>query len=315
MKIAFHSNQICLRGTEIALYDYAHYNEKILNNESIIVSKSPKVWNYSHPLAINKFSKRFKLYFYENFNEVEKILDDNDVDVFYAIKAGVNDGVVSESRKSVNHIVFQNYEPHGDVYAYVSKWLGDLYNKPFVPHMIDLPNIDDDLRDELSIPKNGIVFGRYGGFETFDISFVHNVIRNIAKNRSDIYFIFLNTNRFTENSLKNVIYLEGSEDVVYKTKFINTCDAMIHARYAGESFGLSIGEFSTKNKPIITLLNGTRDCAHIQMLGNKGIYYNNELELINIFNDFKVDNGKDWNMYGEYNPENIMKIFNNIFLK
>jgi hypothetical protein len=38
MKILFHSNQLALRGTEVALYDYAHYNENFLGNESLIVS-------------------------------------------------------------------------------------------------------------------------------------------------------------------------------------------------------------------------------------------------------------------------------------
>ena len=36
MKVAFHTNQMCLRGTEIAIYDYAKYNREFLNNESII---------------------------------------------------------------------------------------------------------------------------------------------------------------------------------------------------------------------------------------------------------------------------------------
>ena len=36
MKVAFHTNQMCLRGTEIAIYDYAKYNRELLNNESII---------------------------------------------------------------------------------------------------------------------------------------------------------------------------------------------------------------------------------------------------------------------------------------
>ena len=32
-KIAFHSNQLCLRGTEVALFNYAKYNE--LRNKDI----------------------------------------------------------------------------------------------------------------------------------------------------------------------------------------------------------------------------------------------------------------------------------------
>jgi hypothetical protein len=313
MNIAFHSNQLCLRGTEVALYDYAKYNEELLGNKSIIVSKHPDVQPFSHILAIEKFKKRFLIYFYRDFNEVEKILDDNNVDVFYAIKAGMNDGVVSRNRKSVNHVVFQHYQPHGNVYAYVSEWLGKRFNSPFVPHMVTLPDISDDLRNELNIPKNAIVFGRHGGAETFDLPFAHDVVKTIALQRPDVYFLFLFTNKFTDSSIKNVLYLDGSEDMIYKTKFINSCDAMLHARIAGESFGLSVGEFSIRNKPVITYLGG-RDGAHIEMLGNKGIYYSGYHDLFAILNNFKPDPTKDWNAYRQFNPENVMNKFKQVFL-
>ncbi len=38
--VAFHSNQLGIRGTEVALYDYARYNEEILGNKSYIISCS-----------------------------------------------------------------------------------------------------------------------------------------------------------------------------------------------------------------------------------------------------------------------------------
>jgi len=314
MKIAFQCNTLGLRGVELAVFNFARYNEEILGNESIVISTQPHVYNLSHPVVMDKFRKRFPLFLYDKFNEVERTLDDNKVDVFYSQKGGVNDGIVSPGRKTVIHAVFQQNQPHGDVYAFISKWLGNRYNAPFVPYTVTLPEINENLRTELNIPKDVIVFGRHGGAETFDIPFVHNVVRRIAEQRKDIYFLFLNTNRFTDASLTNVIYLDGTENLDYKAKFINTCDAMLHARYAGESFGLAVGEFSIRNKPVITLLNGSRDCAHIEMLGDKGIYYNNENEVFNIINDFKPDDGKDWNAYRDYNPENIMNIFKNVFL-
>ena len=312
MKIAFHSNQLCLRGTEIALYDYALYNEELLENNSIVICKHPDVWKYSNSDVIEKFRKRFNVYFYHDFNEVEKILDDNNIDVFYAIKAGINDGIVSVNRKSVNHAVFQYYEPHGNVYAYVSEWLSKRYNSPFVPHMVLLPNINDNLRKELSIPDNAIVFGRHGGDDTFNLLFAYNAIKNILDRKKNIYFLFLNTNKFIEHS--NVIYLNGTSDLEYKTKFINSCDAMLHARLQGESFGLAVAEFSIRNKPVITWLNGG-DRAHIEMLGSKGVFYSTYDELVEILLNFIPDNTKDWNAYREYNPENVMKVFNNVFLK
>ena len=55
-KIAFHSNQLGIRGTEVAMYQYAKYNEEILGNKSIIVSFP----NRDHG-AIEKFRERFEV--------------------------------------------------------------------------------------------------------------------------------------------------------------------------------------------------------------------------------------------------------------
>ena len=52
--IAFHDNNLCLRGTTQAMFDYADFNEKILGNKSIILS-SPN----GNLDAINKFKYRF----------------------------------------------------------------------------------------------------------------------------------------------------------------------------------------------------------------------------------------------------------------
>ena len=37
MKIAFWDNCLCERGTSVSLFDYAYYNQTILNNQSIIL--------------------------------------------------------------------------------------------------------------------------------------------------------------------------------------------------------------------------------------------------------------------------------------
>ena len=166
------------------------------------------------------------------------------------------------------------------------------------------------MREILNIPNDAIVFGRYGGKEQFDIHEVHNVIYNIALNRPDIYFLFLTTNKFCPD-LKNIIHLnEPIIDTNEKRKFINTCDAMIWARSDGETFGLSIGEFSFCNKPVIATISNL-DNAHYQLLGDKGIWYKSTNDLYDILSNFNKDNvkNKDWNAYRDYSPENVMKIF------
>lgn len=317
MKIGFHSNQLCLRGTEIALYDYANHNEKILGNKSFILTKNPKVWKYSDEKAIEKFKNRFDVYFYDKVNKIEEILDQNNCDVFYALKAGMKDDVTSKKYKNVVHAVFQYDEPHGQVYAYVSEWLSKMFGNrhPFVPHMIDLPSHDENMREHLGIPKDAVVFGRYGGFETFDIAYAKIAVIDSATKNSNLYFVFMNTERFSNPTLKNIIYLDGTADLNEKVKFINTCDAMIHARHKGESFGLAIGEFSTKNKPVLTCRNAV-DKAHFDLLGSCGIYYSNQSELFDLLVDHKfLGSRSNWNVYQNFSPTNVMNKFNQTFLQ
>jgi hypothetical protein len=62
--IAFHSNQLGIRGTEVALYDYAHYNEEILRNKSYIISSAK-----ADLATLKKFEKRFEVFLYEDFKD------------------------------------------------------------------------------------------------------------------------------------------------------------------------------------------------------------------------------------------------------
>jgi hypothetical protein len=335
--IAFHCNQLCLRGSEVAVYDYAHYNECILGNKSIIVvcSGTPS----TDPKVVKKFQDRFPVFFYNDkigindeiykhaihskerknktSKELEQILQTNNCDVLYSLKYGFNDGVISNKIKTCVHCIFVMNQPHGYVYAGIIDWLSkmDSRNKhQFVPHIVTLPEINTNLRNELNIPENGIVFGRSGGADRFDIGYVHKVITEILKERDDIYFLMLNTNKFAEHS--NIIYLDGNADLEYKTKFINSCDAMLHARSDGETFGLAIGEFSIRNKPIITSKSRSRQNSHLQILGKKALIYNNYdslYKIINTFNKTEMRN-KDWNAYRNYTPEIVMDKFNEVFL-
>jgi glycosyltransferase involved in cell wall biosynthesis len=319
MKILFHENQLSYRGTSNAVYNYALFNQEYLNNESIIIHQKNNKNNFAP--AIEKFKKKFEVHSYTNLNEIDKIVEQTNTDLFYAIKAGKIDGVEAKSCKTVIHSVFKYYEPHGDVYAYVSEWLSNEMTNgvaPFVPHMIAVDKTSLDLRDELNIPKDAIVFGRHGGETTFDLPFVKKLIVEISKKRKDIYFVFMGTNSFVFKSIfspyKNIIFLPKSQDELYKAKFINTCDAYLHARKQGESFGIAVGEFSICNKPVITWANSDEK-SHIDILGDKAILYNDANDLNEIIQNFKVDTSKDWDAYSaEYSAEKVMDKFKSVFI-
>ena len=178
--------------------------------------------------------------------------------------------------------------------------------------MVTLPECNENLREELKIPENAIVFGRYGGKESFDINFVHDIIKQIVNIRDDVYFLFMNTNVFYQH--KNIIHLPGNADMVYKRKFINTCDSLIHARDRGETFGLTCGEFAICKKPVITW-GGSREREHLLILKEKAVIYNNKEHLFSILNTFTKDKyNVNENGYMFYTPKNVMDIFNRICL-
>lgn len=309
--IGFWTNQLGERGTEIASFDYAYYNQAFFNNKSIIFYEKNNPNNKQE--AIEKFSKHFEVFGVNDFSEVDDILLKYNADFLYVLIFGFNEGKVSKVVKTGIHCVFNCTDPHGTVYALVSPNVhGNNGQYPIVPHMINLPNHDRNMRKQLNIPDNAIVFGRHGGIDAFDIPYVKQAVYNVALKNPNIYFLFLHTHQFCP-SLPNIIHIPMTVDLDKKVEFINTCDAMIWGRKFGESFGLSIAEFSTKNKPVFCCITG--DTAHIDLLKDKAIIYdeNNIEYLLTNFN-FEEARKKDWNAYRNYQPEKVMKIFKEVFL-
>ncbi|HXZ54503.1 MAG TPA: hypothetical protein VEH03_03485 [Burkholderiales bacterium] len=317
MKIAFHVNHLDIRGTGIAVFDYANHAERLLGHESLIVCPSVAAQPmFQDERAARRFGQRFPVHRYERFEEVDPLLRELGVDVLYAIKAGKRDHVLSHECRTVVHAVFQYYEPHGDVYAYVSKWLSEKMSQgrqPWVPHMLDLPEVSGDLRDALRIPRDAVVFGRYGANDTFDIRFAQEAVTRVATRRSDRYFLFMNTDRFCHD-LPNVVHLPGTADPEEKVRFINTCDAMLHARKQGESFGLAVGEFSSRNRPILTFADGV-DRAHLEQLGDRAVLYRSKRELVRLLERFEPEPDRSWDAYTrDFAPRVVMERFARVFL-
>lgn len=314
VKIAFFSDHLNERGTTQAIFDYAHYNETLLDNSSVIITL--KVNKNHEQLTIDKFTKRFTVYFCDKIEDSEEVLQD--CDIFYCIKYGNNNHFLPSKTKNIIHCVFDMTEPHGDVYSAVSETLAKKFNKTlFVPHMISLNpsmNTNDNLRNLLKIPQNAVVFGRHGGQDTFNIQFVIDAIYNIVQTNSNIYFVFVNTPVFIHHP--NVIFLNKIITDEEKNRFINTCDAHLECGTLGHSFGISMGEFSVNNKPIIAYGGETWNNAHKDILGDKGIYfynYDDFYSILTTFNPIKYKN-IDLNCYKKYTPEKVMKKFKEVFI-
>lgn len=298
--IGFLSNQLDNRGTGNALYNYAHYNEEILGNKSLIYTFYRG--NHNNEAEV-RFEERFG-----KVNFVESQKDFRGFDALYHIKSGYNDGF-DVSIPYLVHSVFDN-DPHGTVYATISPWMGERFSLPFVPHIVEVSQTTRSFRDELELSEDDVVFGRYGGLDSFDIPWVWAGIEATLALYPNTYFIFMNTNKVLEHP--RVKYMNATVDPILKKMFINTCDAMIHARSRGETFGIAVGEFAIAGKPIITY-SESGEKAHLQELGNFALTYGNLKELCDRLQQVIQGPLVSWG-YGQYTPDNVMKKFKEVFL-
>lgn len=314
LKIAFFNPGLDERGSCIALFDYAYYNQTLLHNKSIIVLPS-QTRSVNHQAIVHKFLNHFPLYYFDNMNDLEDTLKKEGCNALYAIKYGTLDGIILNSIPTLVHCVFDLSQPHGLVYAAVSQNLAKKFNKTeFVPHMIGLKVEKGDMRRDLNIPQDAMVYSRMGGLDTFNISFVHQAIRDILNKKDNVWFTFVGTPCFVTHS--RVIYINKIINPSEKSRFINTCNAMIHGSTLGETFGIAIGEYSIHNKPVITYSGPVMNDAYRDILGDKAYYYKNKEELDLIFEkeEFRGDKNEYRYIYKDYNPERVMGIFQDVFL-
>jgi glycosyltransferase involved in cell wall biosynthesis len=315
VRVLFHTNTLNYRGTTVAITDYARYNRDILGNESVIAyckTNGQEKDMGNEPAVIDALEKEFKVVGYRQ-GYLESKIDDNKVDLAYFINSGKKEELPTNCRTAV-HAVFQFNEPHGDRYAYISKWLSDTMSGgtiPYVPHIVDLPEPTGTFRHHLGIREDQTVVGRIGGFYTFDIPEVRDYIIRLVNQTDKFVFLFVGTEPFINHP--NVRFINEIYDPVKKANFINTCDCMLHARQRGESFGLSIAEFLSLNKPVLAWNNG-HDRNHIEMLKESGTLYNSVPELDSILHTIK-DFNQDWTKrVAEFKPAVVMEKFKEVFL-
>lgn len=308
--VAFDSGHLLERGTDVALYDYAHFNEELLGNRSLILCPAQ-----ADRRALDRFAERFSVCLYRSRRDLELLL--RDVDLYYVQDHGdIPPGgrpTPPHGRLAV-HCVFEANQPHGSVYAAISDWVAAHHatgEVPVVPYIVRVPDVDGDLRSELAIPGDATVLGRHGGFDTFDVPFAHAVVRQLVEERDDLWFLFLNTRPFADHP--RILHLPLCTEPERKVAFINSCDAMLHARAEGETFGLAVAEFSARNKPVLTWLESP-DRAHIEVLGTKGLYYRDAAGLVRILRALRPVTG-DFDAFSRrFAPEVVMPIFAEVFL-
>lgn len=310
MKILFLTNTLNYRGTTNAILDYAKYSEEILNHDVVIgydesIAYEQDMGNEAD--VISNVKSKFKLVNCNDYN-INKVVDDEKIDLIYKLDSGEYIKYDNEV-KLAHHAVFQFRNE--SITAYISKWLSSVMSNneiPYVPHIVELPKPTKDYRQYFNIPKDAVIIGRHGGYKTFDIQYVKEYIsENIDKN--NVYYLFMNTEPFVNH--KKVIYINRTNDKQKISNFINTCDAMLHARIRGESFGLAIAEFLYHNKPVIACYNGVDKNHHTLT----DYLYLDKLMLHDMINNVKSFKGDYKSSIKNFTPKRVMKSFQKHFLE
>lgn len=310
-KIALHAPVLDDRGNGTGIQEFALALKYVLGYDPVIVSSKKSI-------KIKERFSEFDCALYDDPKEFSDIVDKKKIDIAHMLVAGDKESYTPTNCKTAIHCVFSMKEPHGNVYAGVSEWLANYFNHTlWVPYIINIPKTTDNMRSELGIPSDAFVIGRLGGYEQFDVTIAHEAIKKALNKRSDLWAIFLNTMPFVDHP--RVKYLPSNTDKMYRAKFINTCDAMIHARSDGETFGIAVGEFSSFNKPILTY-----DApywwymkSHLQILGEKAIKYKTEEELFSYLLQIDKEYVKDvdWDCYSQkFSPSSVANKFKEVFL-
>ena len=333
--VAFFIRHFSERGTEVSTFAYAHYNEVLLGNRSIIVHY-PEARTGKFALATGevytRFVGRFPVFEVANAQGIAEVIAREGVHVLYTQTSGgpepayyaFDDKRLWKGCGTIKHAVFQTDGPEGDVFCGISSWVvRHNPHMPVLPLIVEAPGaaIPDPavsvLRRRLGIPPEAVVFGRHGGRCTFNIGMALEAVVRIAQrhavtvgSKRPIYFLFMNTDTFCKplDRVKHVSYAVAPAAV---HEFIEACDAMLHARADGETFGLACAEFAVRGKPVVTTRSG--DLAHLQFLGAGAVLYASAdaLEDILVNYETKVRGAKHGphEGYGNAEPQVVMETF------
>ena len=161
MNIAFYIDEMNFRGVANSTYQYAHYNELILKNKSIIFYNKKNLSNKTE--VISKFKKRFKVIPVNHFKEIDSYDKKLNLNYVYTQKGGEKNHWVSYKIKTLVHCVYPQSlkEIHGNKYVYISEWLSRNFSNnkiSFLPHIIQINNSKKNLKKKFKNQKKSNCF-------------------------------------------------------------------------------------------------------------------------------------------------------------
>ena len=307
-RFVLHSNSISERGDGVALFE--------LSAGLISAGVEVKVVYWANSdgnsaLRVKEFQALgVSVETYESRNDLSEICRDFGCTHFLTFSDGTRAGSAysrddpSQFRiPGTFHIVwavFRVWEPHGDLYLYVSRWnlrenirrllFHEIRRKVFgvrhlprvsaLEHFVEVNEGDGPtFRKSLGIPSGASVIGRIGGQDQFTDQAARAAVREVVGLDPEVYFVFVNTEEFFAHP--RVIYVpELSRREVWN--FYAACDVILNGRKMGESFGFGIAEALRLGLPVLAparIRNWGMDRNHIVFLRGLGLLYRSQRHL------------------------------------
>lgn len=311
--IIHHLNELTIGGTEkttqIILKELDSYDD-----------------NYIHYLAYKRDGDKTREPFFMEILGKERMLSYGSKEEFINIISNLKPYVlhryaagipewpfVKEVRPHVKHFVstsiFGNQDNTIDIkkVIYVSQHLkniigfGSNEDHVVIRTPVEPPKTEEDLREELDIPKDAFVFGRIGR----DDNNIYNPINLFAYSKvetENTYFVIVAPSELCKRDIeklkiKNYRYVDKTTDDVRLSRFYNTIDVLAHARKDGECNPSNVWEAAAHGKPVISHY-GTTFNGHIETIQDSGFVVspNDFKEYIRIMKSF-IDGTINYSFY------------------
>jgi hypothetical protein len=314
LRVSFDGGRLNERGSSVALYDYAFHARALLGVEPVILHD---VSGTVDDEQLSRFARFFPVRPYRTPQQQVEALEQERVDVAYFLKTGRALYPTSPARRTAVHEVFRFFHPHGDAYAYISPWLAEAAaasRYPAVPHIVDPPKPQGNLRAEFGVPTDAVVAGRHGAASQFDVPFLKRAIEAALAARPDLWVMLLNTDRFSGH--QRIVHVPRAPDRQRVADFVASCDVGLNARRGGEAFGLAIAEFLAQDKPVL-VWEGGRDRNHLALVDDRRMWFRTGEDLTRALVAFAPKpGGGAWRRRVEpFAPEAVMPLFARTFLE
>jgi glycosyltransferase involved in cell wall biosynthesis len=319
LKFLLYCDSFSERGDSVTLISLAHLIKYHLGHDVVICIPNTSV-NVSRERIEEARSQGIEVVRHSSKAELDGFAFEQKITHTYVFSGGTRSSLsffdpgnkesfrIGET-KHITHVVFRNYDLHGDAYLYVSDWLlksaqprllikkaiNALFARtaPSAPKVIDaFPHYVDPstllgtglhLRKKLGIPLEAKVLGRIGGFSEFSDPAAKRAVKKILDLSEENYAIFVNTEKYFSHPRAFFLPALSRQDV---GEFYGACDVFLNGRRMGETFGYSIIEPLVLGKPVIAphwIRNPIMDKHHIKVLKGTGLLYIGSNHLVEIF--------------------------------